>query len=252
MIVFLLVIWTTACVPRQIKPVALIDPAPLLETVIARQIVFEKGLSGSLDLSFKNGKQRFNSKVYIVAYPDGRFRLEIPGFLGDTYLVMVSDNTEILAFYPGQNKAFRSAVNGRSINPHLPFPLPVDPTRLPALLMGVFSGSDQPAGVEGHLMDSGEKLLRTVSEDTRLQYSYLFDKGHAVRLRKITIKGKDIEVTVRTARKPSHLPLNFDITLPDGVLKGEWNSVAPFEGDRTVLELPLPASVTVTDLEISP
>ena len=252
MVLMLLVIGTAACAPRQIKPVALIDPAPLLEVVNARQIVFEKGLSGSLDLSFKNGKQRFNSRVYIVAYPDGRFRLEIPGFLGDTYLVMVSDNNEILAFYPGQSKAFRSSVDGRSLNPHLPFPLPVDPTRLPALLMGVFSGSDHPADVEAHLMDSGEKLLRTVSGDTGMQYNYLYDKGNSARLRKITIRGKGVEVTVRTASEPNHLPQDFDITLPEGVLRGEWDSVAPFEGDRTVLELPLPASVTVTDLEISP
>ena len=231
---------------------ALIDPAPLLEVVNARQIAFEKGLSGSLDLSFKNGKQRYNSKAYIVAYPDGRFRLEVPGFLGDTYLVMASDNTEILAFYPSQNKAFRSAIDGQSINPHLPFPLPVDPTRLPALLMGVFPGSGHPAGVEAHLMDSGEKLLRTITDDRKLQYDYLFDKGHADRLRKITIRGKDIEVTVHTAPKANHLPRDFDITLPDGVLKGEWDSVVPFRGDTAVLELPLPASVSVKDLEISP
>ncbi len=242
----------TACAPRQIKPVAIIDPAPLLEVVNARRMAFEKGLSGNLELAFKKGKQRFKGKVYIVAYPDGQFRLEVPGTLGSTLLVMASDNQEILAFYPGENRAFRSAVDGRSINPHLPFPLPVDPTMLPALIMGVFPEVSSASGAEAHLMDSGEKLLQTGSGDTGLQFTYLFAKGPGDNLRKITIRGKDLEVSVHTRLKPDHLPRDFNLTLVDGVLKGEWDSVAPFGGDMADLKLRLPKSVTVTDLEASP
>ena len=250
--IILFMAFGTACAPRQIKPVAAIDPAPLFEVVNTRQMAFEKGLSGSLELTFRNDKKRFKGRVYIVAYPDGRFRLEVPGTLGSTLLVMASDNREILAFYPGENRAFRSAVDGRAINPHLPFPLPVDPTILPALIMGVFPEGHDASGAEAYLMDSGEKLLQTGSGDSGLQFTYLFDKGPGDSLREITIRGRDMVVSVRTHLKPDHLPRDFNLTMAEGVLKGEWDSVAPFGGDEANLGLRLPESIPVTDLEASP
>jgi len=251
-VIILFLTWGSACAPRQIMPVAVIDPAPLLKVVNARRLSFEKGISGSMELTVKNGKQRFKGKAYIVAYPDGRFRLEVPGPLGGTLLVMASDNAEILAFYPGENKAFRTAVNGRSLNPHLPFPLPVDPTILPALIMGVYPEGMSVSKAKAHLMDSGEKLLRTGSGDKGLEYTYLFDKASTDRLREITVRGNDMEVSVHTRLEPDHLPRDFALTLPDGVLRGEWDSVALFEGDEAALGLRLPDSVPVTDLEASP
>jgi hypothetical protein len=251
-VIVLLVAWGAACAPRQIKPVAAIDPAPLLERVNTRRIAFEQGLSGTLELAYKNGKQRFKGRTYIVAYPDGRFRLEVPGTLGDTLLVMASDNHEILAFYPGENKAFRSAVDGKSLSPHLPFPLPVDPTLLPALIMGVFPKSGDPSGAEAHIMNSGEKLLTARSEDTGLQFTWLFDKASKDSLRKITIRGKDMEVSVRTRQDSEHLPRDFDLTMANGVLKGEWDSVAPFGGNEAALELRIPDFIQIIDLETAP
>lgn len=251
-VIILIMAWGTACAPRQIRPVAAIDPAPLLEAVNARRTAFENGLSGTLELAYKNGKQRFKGRVYIIAYPDGRFRLEVPGPMGGTLLVMASDNREILAFYPEENRAFRSAVDGRSINPHLPFPLPVDPSILPALIMGVFPESNTAPKAEAHLMDSGEKLLQTGSRDNGLQFTYLFDKASKATLRKITVKGRDLKVLVRTRQGPDHLPRDFSLTMAEGVLKGHWDSVAPFGGDEAALGIRLPDSVTVTDLEASP
>jgi len=133
--VLLTIALAAGCMPRQIKPVAAINPAPLLEKIQARRMTFEKGLSGTLDLTFI-GKHRYNSKAYIVAYPDGPFRLEIPTPMGGTALAMVSGNGEILAYYPEKGRAYRSTVDGRSIEPYIPFPLPVDPTVLPSLIMG--------------------------------------------------------------------------------------------------------------------
>ena len=250
-VIVLLVAWGTACAPRQIKPVSAIDPAPLLERINTRQIAFEQGLSGTLELAFY-GKKRFNGKAYIVAYPDGRFRLEVPGLFGGTHLVMASDNTEILAFYPGKSRAYRSVANGRSLNPHLPFPLPVDPARLPALIMGVLPGSSDLSGAQAHLMDSGEKQLQIAAADGGLQYTYLFGKGSDSRLRQVTIRGEDVEVSVRTFGDNGHLPRDFTITLTEGILKGEWDAVAPFKGDGSVLDLHLPDFIQITDLEASP
>ena len=253
-IVILILVWGTACAPRQLKPVASVDPAPFLEAVNSRRVAFESGLSGSLELAFKNREQHFNSKVYIVAYPDGRFRLEIPGPFGGTHLIMASDNAEILAFYPGEGKAYRSTVDGRSINPHLPFPLPIDPSMLPAMIMGVFPEGGHTTGAQAHLMDSGEKQLQTTvgAYHGELQYTYLFGKGSGNRLRQVAVKGEGMEVSVRTARDNGNLPRDFTITLTEGVLKGEWDSVALFRGDETDLWLHFPDSVPITDLEAPP
>ena len=241
------------CLPRQIKPVDSIDPAPLLSLVRERQSAFGRGLSGTMELAFKNRKKRFNSKVYIVAYPDGRFRMEIPGAFGNTYLFMVNDNREIMAFYPGDNRAFSSAVNSRSLNRHLPFPLPVDPEKIAALIMGVLPHQNgQDLGVQAYLMKSGEKLLETETSDSDLRYAYLFGKTPQSRLRKITIRGKDVEVSIVTDLKAPNLPRNFEILFPEGFIKGQWEKVSLFEGNDSVLELQIPGSTTVTDLDKIP
>jgi len=251
-IILFLMVWGTACAPRQIKPVAAIDPAPLLERINTRRIAFEQGISGSLELTYKNSKKRFRGRVYVVAFPDGRFRLEVPGPFGGTHVVMVNDNTEILAFYPGEGMAFRSAVDGRSLNPHLPFPLPVDPAILPALIMGVLPEGDGVSTTEAYLLDSGEKLLSTGAEGSGLHFTWLFDKTDKDRLRKITVRDRDMDVSVHTRLQPEYLPLDFNITLASGVFKGEWDSIEFFGGDEAAFGLRLPTSITVTDLEASP
>lgn len=240
------------CLPRQIKPVDSIDPAPLLYLVRERQSAFDQGLSGTMELAFKNKKQRFSSKVYIVAYPDGRFRMEIPGAFGNTYLVMANDNREIMAFYPDDNRAFSSAVNSRSLNRHLPFPLPVDPEKIAALVMGVFPRNGHDPGVQAYLMGSGEKLLETETSDGDLRYAYLFGKTPKGSLRKISVKGKDLEVSLVTDLKAPNLPRNFEILFPEGFIKGKWEKVSLFEGNDSVLKLHIPESTPVTDLDTTP
>jgi len=250
-VIVLLVAWGTACAPRQIKPVTVIDPTPLLEKVNSRQTAFEQGLSGTLELFF-HGKKRFNGKVFIVAYPDGRFRLEVPGPFGGTHLVMASDNTEVLAYYPGESRAFRSLADGGSLNSHLPFPLPLDPARLPALIMGVLPGNSDLSDAQAHLMDSGEKLLEAAASDGELKYTYLFAKGSQSPLRQVTIRGEGMDVSVRTFHDNGHLPRDFKITLAEGVLKGEWDSVATFGGDEAALKIHLPDFIKITDLDAVP
>ena len=46
----------TGCMPRHIKPVESIDPVPLHNQVRERQADLEKGLSGIMELAFKNKK----------------------------------------------------------------------------------------------------------------------------------------------------------------------------------------------------
>jgi hypothetical protein len=241
------------CLPRQIKPVDSIDPAPLLRLVRERQAAFGHGLSGTMDLAYKNKKQRFNSRVHIVAYPDGRFRMEIPGAFGNTYLFMANDNRKIMAFYPGDNRAFSSAVNSRSLNRQLPFPLPVDPEKIAALIMGVFPHQNgRDLGVRAYLMGSGEKLLEMETPDGNLKYAFLFGKTPKGRLRKITVEGKGVEVSIVTDLKAPNLPRKFEIFFSEGFIKGQWEKASLFEGNDSVLELRIPESTPVTDLDQIP
>lgn len=251
-IIALTTVLGAACAPRQIKPVAATDPAPLLNAVRMRESTLDRGLSGTLELAYKNGRERFKGSVYIVAYPDGRFRLEVPAPLGGTFLVMTSDSKEILAFYPGRNRAFRSEVDGRSINPYLPFPLPLDPGVLPALIMGVLPAEDTAVKAQAWLMDSGEKLLRVIPDGKDLQFDYLFDAELKERIRKITARGRDLQVSLRIGPGPDQLPADFELLLPEGTLSGQWDSVAPFTGEKASLVLRIPDSVTITDLEALP
>lgn len=250
-IIFILALGT-ACAPRQIKPVAVIDPSPFLHIVDERQAALEKGISGTLELTFKNSRRRFKGRVYTVALPDGQFRLEVPTPLGGTHLVMTNDNKRILAYYPDENKAFTSNVKGRSIDPHLPFPLPLDPAVLPILIMGVFPDEAGSVKSEAHLMDSGAKRLIVHEENHGLRYEFLFNEENGERLQGYTVKGEYGQILVRTEPGPPYLPADFILTTEKGTLKGEWDSITPFKGDDKALEISLPEQMPVTDLEALP
>jgi len=61
-----------------------------------------------------------------------------------------------------------------------------------------------------------------------------------------------VKVSLTTMPGDPALPGNFTITLEKGTLKGHWESVALFSGDKAVLDLHLPPDVPITDLEARP
>lgn len=250
-ILFFIMIQGASCVPRQIRAVSDIDPAPLVQKVMARQAALRQGVSGSLELSFKKNRRTVNSKVYIVALPDGRFRLEVPGPFGDTHVVMANDNRNILAYYPGKNTAYQSAADSRSLSRHLPFPIHVDPARIGPMITGLYPENSRPDDLEAHLLDNGEMRLTAISDDG-YRYSYLFGKGPDAPIRMITILGPDWEISIETRPEGPYLPGKFTIILEDAVIKGEWDVISLFEGDDSILTIRLPDSVPVSILETSP
>lgn len=243
------IMFVSACTPRQLRPVATVDHTPFLKVVIERRTILETGITGTLEMDFKRGDKHFRGKSYIVAYPNGRFRLEIPGPWGSTLLVMTSDGENILAYYPEEAKAYRSLAEGRSLNPYLPFPLPVDPDRVPALMMGVFPEGGEVTDAKATLMDSGTRILWTRWNDTELQFEYDFRNESKAALTLITAHERDMYLTVTTEKTFPHLPRNFTITFPDASLKGEWKSASLFAGTETDLGFLIPDHVTVIDLE---
>ena len=245
-------IWTAGCAPRQISPVAVIDAEPLLEAVHLRQAALEEGIAGAVELSFRNGKKPFNGRIFIVALPDGRFRIEVPGTLGDTLLVLANDNNRILAYYPGENRASSSNVDGRAIDPHLPFPLPVHPSDLPSLVMGVFPGGARQTQAVAHLMDSGDRSLRTGFQGSGLTYTYYFSGEGVARLRRIIVEGNGMRAVIDTGNDIHHLPEHFVLKVDKSTMEGDWDPVSLFQGDPSATELALPGEVPVLDLENAP
>ena len=241
-----------ACAPRQVLPVSDIDPSPLFRIVHHRRSVLEAGISGTLEMDFARGHRHFRGRAYVISFPDGRFRLEIPGFMGTTYLIMASDGKELVAYYPGEGKAYRGDVGSRHIDEHLPFPLPVDAALVPAFLLGVYPEENGPPEIRASLLDSGEKRLNARWEGTKLRFSHLFSRGNRPSLRAIHALMEEMELEVATEKTPPYLPLGFTLTLPDTRLKGELEKVSLYQGESSALKLKIPDSVAVTDLEGPP
>jgi hypothetical protein len=240
---------TTACAPRQILPVRSIDPAPLVEAVQHRRSVLDKGVSGILEMNFKQGNRRFHGRAYVIAFPDGRFRLEIPGFMGSTLLIMTSDGKGLLAYYPGEGKAYRSEPTGRSLDDHLPFPLPVDAAMVPSLLLGVYpEGEDSPETQEASLLNSGEKRLQAVWGTSGIRFIHIFSGGDPGSLKTIQALLGDMKLEVTTEKAPPHLPRGFTLAFKETNLKGKWEEAALFTGNDSAVRLKVPESVPVIDL----
>jgi hypothetical protein len=242
----------SSCVPRQIRPVSEIDPAPMLEVVTLRRNSFENGLSGILEADFVQTGKRFRGKAYITVFPDGPFRLEIPGPMGTTLMVMVNNGQEVTAYYPEERKAYLSLTDGLSTSPHLPFPFPVEPKIMAALLVGTVPGNFRTSAAVAYLLDSGEKQLRSVSDQSGLEFTYLFTKGPAAALRFVNAHGHDLDLAVFTSTTPPYLPESFIITTRESTLRGEWEEVTMFRGDKSILLLDIPESVHITDLRGTP
>jgi hypothetical protein len=247
-IVCIFTMTATACVPRQTRPVSEIDPTIMLEAVTHRREDFEKGLSGILEMDFKQGGKRFSGKTYIIAFPDGPFRLEIPGPMGSTLMVMVNDGKEVTAYYPEKGEVYLSLTEGLSINPHLPFPLPLETDMLTALLMGTTPENSHISETRAYVLESGERRLWTRSDSSGLEYTYLFTKGPAISIRLVNAYGDGLDLKVATQKTPPYLPADFSLTFQDTTITGDWEKVVMFDGDKTVLKLDIPESVSITDL----
>jgi hypothetical protein len=248
---FLLAIAIPGCAQRQLRPVADIDPTPLLETVSERNALFEQGLSGVLEMDFRQGKKRFRGRAFIIAFPDGRFRLEIPGPLGSTFLIMTYDGDKVLAYYPEEGRAYRSYRDSPTINPYLPFPLPIKMGAIVSLLMGTPAVENASAEIRAFLLESGEKQLLLRSDDG-VQMSYLFTGGPTAALRVVKAQETSMEMVVTTRKIQPYFPSRFVINLPDADMRGQWESVAFFDDDETVLQPDIPGSVHVNDLKGTP
>jgi len=246
---FVLIVFTTACAPRSIYPERDLDPSPLLQAMTTRQTTFKAGVSGTIEILYRGTDGNFRGKAHIIVFPDGPFRIEIPGLMGSTLVIMASDGREVLIYYPGEGVAFRGPAKGLSLGSRLPFPLPVDAAAVPPLLLGSFPGYTHPGNPRSSLLSSGERTLRITGDGTGPQFKFLFSKKDPPALHAYHCSYDNLRLEATTARIPPFFPEAFTVTLPDAELKGKWEKAGLFKKDASALKFKIPGSVPITELE---
>lgn len=244
----LLILSAAACAPRDLYPERNIDPTPLMQAVRDRGEVMSSGVSGTILLRYAGEDGRFGGKAYVTALPGGAFRMEIPGFLGNTLVAIASDGTHVLTYYPEEGQAFRSPARGHAIGIHLPFPLPLEAASLPSLLLGVLPQDGTPEMIRAAILNTGERILQVREKGTGTEFTFLFRKNTLdLRSYRCSLGGLDLQGT--TQGKPPFFPEAFRFEFPDARIEGEWETIRFFEGEASALKLRIPPSVPVTDLE---
>lgn len=244
----LLILSAAACAPRDLYPERNIDPTPLMQAVRDRGEVLATGVSGTILIRYRGAEGRFSGKTYVTALPGGPFRLEIPGFLGNTLAAIVSDGTQVLAYYPEEGQAFRSPARGHAIGIHLPFPLPLEAAALPSLLLGILPEEGNPEMIRAGILNTGERILQVREGGTGTEFTFLFRKN-TLDLRSFRCSTGGLDLHGTTQGKPPFLPEAFRLDFPDSRIEGEWETIGLFEGEASALKLRIPPSVPVTDLE---
>ncbi|MBN2720716.1 MAG: hypothetical protein JXR72_06415 [Proteobacteria bacterium] len=243
-----MILAAAACAPRDLYPERSIDPAPLMEAVRNRGEILRAGVSGTILIRYRGAEGRFSGKTYVTALPGGPFRLEIPGFLGNTLAAIVSDGTQVLAYYPEEARAFRSPARGHAVGIHLPFPLPLEAAALPSLILGVLPEEGNPERIRAAILNTGERILQVREGGTGTEFTFLFRKDtldlHSYRC---SLGGLDFQGT--TQGRTPFLPEAFRFEFSDARIEGEWEAIGLFKGEASALKLRIPTSVPIVDLE---
>lgn len=227
--------------------VSSLEPAPFLE-LLERRTAAIAGLSAEMEMDFRDNERRFRGRAYLMLAADGRFRIEVPGPWGSTALVMVSDGEDLWAYYPEKNRAYRSALDGRSLSPYLPFPFEMDLRRLPAALAGVLPADRAWSGPRAFLLSSGQAalLLDLGGREGR----YTFSGGLAGELARLEVPGGQGSLMVDFAGQSPSLPHLFEYRASGALLKGRLEDVRVVADppERSFLP-PQPSDMPVLDLE---
>ena len=225
---------------------ARIEPGVLLEALEQRRNELSTGITGELDMDFKDPSRHHRGDGYITLTPSGKFRLEVPGAFGSTILLMVSDGLNTVVYYPSKSRAYRTTGPGDQLASFLPFPMPFDPSSL----SGMLTGTSFPDGYEitAYEATSGERLL--VFEDgTTSQYRYLFSEGPVPHLFRLSVTQEAGELTVEFATSDPWLTDRFRYTSEDTRMKGRFQWIRPAENlDGSAFTLDLPGDVTLREL----
>ncbi|MEE8319742.1 MAG: hypothetical protein V3R44_03540 [bacterium] len=244
----LLFLTTSCAAPDSYRHISSIDPEPFVKTLTAREAAPE-GLISTLDVRYRGEAGRYSGEVFLVLARQSKLRLEVPGSMGSTFLVMVSDGRKVWIYYPGEGSAYMTSVGGESLAPYLPFPLPLDPAWIPDLIMGLIPQGVNAESIRAYTTRSGKTVLYLDGSDgLSLQYAML--PGDPARLYSVTARKDGSTLTVTFAREDTNLPEKLDYRSADGRTKADFIQVRRTDSlPKMAFESPIPSDISVKDLE---
>jgi len=239
----------SACsAPREIRHVRSVDPSIYIDALKNRTDP-AGGFATTMHMDFRGGDRDFQGKVYLlIAFPE-KFRLEVPGWMGSTLLLMVNDGKDVWAYYPEEGRSYRSSAHGLSISPYLPFPLPVDPSLIPLLLAGALPDDMGEHSATAYELESGRSVLyleKTGGETLR----YLFSEGGEPRLTELKADIRHGTYTLTNFGDASGLPTDFRFRSDGGELKAKFKDSRNLDNvSPTTFQSPVPPGIPTRNLE---
>lgn len=245
----LLFLTSSCAAPDSFKRVNSIDPAPFLKALAQRKAA-TAGLISTLEVKYRGEAGRYAGDIYLVLARPSRLRLEIPGAMGSTFLVMVSDGNRVWAYYPEEGSAYVTSVGGASLAPYLPFHFPMDPAWIPDLIMGVMPGDTETERVSAYTTESGKHVLYLDRSDG-LSLWYAMLPGDRARLLAVTAKKDDTTLKVSYDTEDSNLPRKLGYESDDGRTRVNFIQVRRTDSPPAkAFESPVPPHIPVRDLEM--
>ena len=247
-IIGILCVLLASCAPAELRKIRSADPVPLLDILKNRSRMAE-AFATTMQMNFTEGDRHFKGKAYLLVSQPQNFRLEVPGIMGSTLIIMVGNGEDVWAYYPRDGQAFHTSAHGMALSPYLPFPFPLDPAWIPFLVTGSLPGDLEIPGATAYELDSGATgLYLNVPGWGDMQY--IFGHGALPYPMKMSARVRGGTIKVVNSREAPHLPVRFQFLSDTAALK------AVLEDSRVLKTVPpgaflspIPTDAPVRDLE---
>ncbi|UCF30306.1 MAG: hypothetical protein JSV26_09600 [bacterium] len=249
-ILLLIVVILSACAgPGSIRHVGSMDSDPLLFILESRETLAE-GLTATIHMDFEGEDRHFKGKAYLLVSHPGRFRLEVPGWLGSTLLLMASDGQHIWAYYPEDAKAYRTTRDGLSLSPYLPFPFPLNTATLPHILLGSLPREEGKTASAYETTSGGAVLYLRDPERGVTRYLFRRSRKGTLYLSETTLESRSGRYVTTFDKRPPHHPLRFTFVSAESTLRVKLDQVHfRTTMDESPFRSPVPPGIFVKDLE---
>ena len=205
--------------------------------------------STTMRMNFTEDGRHFSGKAYLLVSQPQHFRLEIPGILGSTLLLMVGDGKDVWAYYPRDGAAYRTSAHGMALSPYLPFPFPLDPAWIPFLVTGSLPPDFDYSGAMAYELDSGGIELYLDVRDWG-SWQYIFGPGPVPYPIELSARVRGGTITVVNSREAPYLPIRFRFRSDTATLKATLEDSRILENAPPGAFLrPIPPNIPVHDLE---
>ncbi|NOY85739.1 MAG: hypothetical protein GXP52_00360 [Deltaproteobacteria bacterium] len=238
-----------SCAPAELRRIRSVDPTPLLNILKDRSRM-AGAFATTMQMNFTENGRHFQGKAYLLVSQPQSFRLEVPGILGSTLLLMVGDGENVWAYYPRAGAAYHTSAHGMDLSPYLPFPFPLDPAWIPFLVTGSLPPGSDYSEATAYELKSGKTVLYLDVPDWG-SLRYIFGHGAVPYPMELSAQVKGGTIRVVNSKDAPHLPVRFQFRSDTATLKAE------LEDSRVLKTIPpgaflrpIPQNIPVRDLEI--